>query len=320
MHPAPSVILFTTLSGAGYGLWFWLGLSLIGSGEASTHGNALPLALLLGFVLVSAGLASSLGHLGQPQRAWRALSQWQTSWLSREGVLALATYLPAAMLFALWWRDSATGPLVVGLGLALALLCVATVACTAMIYASLEPIPAWRQPLVPVVYLGFALVGGGFIAVLLAVALGHAPGNMAGLALALGAIALGVLKRRYWRAIDRDIALPSLASATGLPDDRAMRAWEAPHTETSYLLREMGFVLARRHAVRLRVVAQWLFAWLPALLAFPLYLLPHADEAMLRLTLGVATASCLLGALVERWLFFAQARHVVSVYYGDRAR
>jgi sulfite dehydrogenase (quinone) subunit SoeC len=114
--------------------------------------------------------------------------------------------------------------------------------------------------------------------------------------------------------------LPSLASATGLPEDRAMRAWEAPHTETNYLLREMGFVLARRHAVRLRVVAQWLFAWLPALLALPLYLLPHADRAMLLVTLGVATVACLLGALVERWLFFAQARHVVSVYYGAAAR
>ncbi len=316
MHPAPSVILFTTLSGAGYGLWFWCGLWLLSDADAaSAKGAALPLALAIGFVLVSAGLVSSLGHLGQPQRAWRALSQWQTSWLSREGVLALATYVPVLALGLGWWRGSVQGPWALSLGLALALLCAATVACTAMIYASLKPVPAWRQPLVPAIYLGFALVGGGFIAALLAVAAGHAPGNMAGLALALGAIALGVLKRRYWRAIDREVALPSLAAATGLPADRAVRAWEAPHTETNYLLREMGFVLARRHAVRLRRVAQWLFAWLPALLALPLYLLPHADDAMLLVALGVATTTSMLGALVERWLFFAQARHVVSVYY-----
>jgi DMSO reductase anchor subunit len=234
-------------------------------------------------------------------------------------VLALATYLPVLALLVFWWRAAAPGALMAGLGAALALLSLATVACTAMIYASLKPVPAWRQPLVPAVYLGFALVGGGFIAALLAVVVGQPVSNMVGLALALGATGLGVFKRRYWRAIDREIALPSLAAATGLPADRGMRAWEAPHTETNYLLREMGFVLARRHATRLRVVAQWLFAWLPALLALPLYLLPHADDAMLLVALGMATTMSLLGALVERWLFFAQARHVVSVYYGGPA-
>jgi DMSO reductase anchor subunit len=31
--------------------------------------------------------------------------------------------------------------------------------------------------------------------------------------------------------------------------------------------------------------------------------------------IGAATLSALAGAFVERWLFFAQARHLVTLYY-----
>ena len=52
--------------------------------------------------LISAGLLSSAGHLGRPERAWRAFSQWRSSWLSREGVASVATFVPAG-LFAIGW-------------------------------------------------------------------------------------------------------------------------------------------------------------------------------------------------------------------------
>ena len=85
MHPAYSVILFTTASGAGYGLLLWL--------AAAAALNLVPRDPMLGFfglglaiALVTIGLLSSTLHLGRPGRAWRALSQWRSSWLSREGV------------------------------------------------------------------------------------------------------------------------------------------------------------------------------------------------------------------------------------------
>src|SRR5690606_25645575 len=94
MHPALSVIFFTTLSGAGYGLLAWLGLSLF---MLHTRADLMPMlqplylwGLLAGLALSAAGLLSSLAHLGRPARAWRALSQWRTSWLSREGVVETA--------------------------------------------------------------------------------------------------------------------------------------------------------------------------------------------------------------------------------------
>src|SRR5262249_32626673 len=101
MRPTFSIIAFTVLSGAGYGIWFVLGAGVLPFGlicrpgpPAPAGGMSLgfggwpgpPLALLVvGFVLVTIGLCCSLGHLGKPMRAWRALSQWRSSWLSREG-------------------------------------------------------------------------------------------------------------------------------------------------------------------------------------------------------------------------------------------
>ena len=104
MRPTFSIIFFTVVSGAGYGLWLLVGLTYVlvwpgcmvdpsmssWDSQASTCGvpSTVTVAWAVGFVLVSAGLLSSLAHLGQPQRAWRALSQWRSSWLSREGVAA----------------------------------------------------------------------------------------------------------------------------------------------------------------------------------------------------------------------------------------
>src|ERR1700746_2338146 len=101
MHPAFSVILFTTTSGAGYGLLVLLGV-FAGTGllpENPWFGFA-SLALALG--MATAGLLASTFHLGPPERAWRAFSQWRSSWLSREGVAAVATFLPAG-LFGIAW-------------------------------------------------------------------------------------------------------------------------------------------------------------------------------------------------------------------------
>ena len=162
MNPALSVIVFTTLSGAGYGLLVW---TAIGA-WLQQPARGLLASLLLALVLVSAGLLSSLAHLGQPQRAWRALSQWRTSWLSREGVAALVTYVPAlclaaALLPAMIAGDARTATIALGAAgvacaIALVVAALATVACTAMIYASLKPIPAWRHRLVLPVYVLFA--------------------------------------------------------------------------------------------------------------------------------------------------------------------
>src|SRR5882672_450227 len=101
MHPAYSVILFTTASGAGYGLLVWLAAAVLLDLVPAERWLGLT-GFGLAFALITAGLLSSTAHLGRPERAWRAFSQWRTSWLSREGVLAVFTYLPAGLLALAW--------------------------------------------------------------------------------------------------------------------------------------------------------------------------------------------------------------------------
>lgn len=316
MHPALSVIFFTVVSGMGYGLLFWAAVGAL----AGASPRALLAAVVLGAVSATAGLLSSLGHLGKPGRAWRAFSQWRTSWLSREGVAAVATYVPAALLGAallpgMLSGDGAGDPVAlniagIGVAVALAVLSLVTVGSTAMIYASLRPIPAWRHGLVVPGYLLFALLTGGLAYAALQAALGRLPDGF-GVAALAGCIGLAGLKHCYWRDL-RDRPFPiTRGSAVGLPD-RDVAVFERPHTEGNFVTREMVFVLARRHADRLRRIALLLFALLPALLVLPAALLVHADATP---WLVAAAVGAVAGAFVERWLFFAEARHTVSLYY-----
>jgi len=309
VHPAFSVLFFTTLSGAGYGLWIACALLTV---CARLESDVALVAMGVGAVLVIVGLSSSLLHLGQPQRAWRAFSQWRSSWLSREGVMAILSFIPA-LGFGAWLWSAPSEPSLSSLALvsAVALIAcsLATTACTAMIYASLPPIPAWCHRLVLPVYLLFALLTGGLLmASIGGDALGRAPAS----ALLPIAALLWWSKQRYWRDIDANPMLPGLGAALGLPQ-REVGVFERPQTEANYLTREMGFVLARKHARRLRSIAIVLFALVPLLALLPSWFLPHWDA---RPGYIIAAASALLGALVERWLFFAQARHTVTLYYG----
>ena len=305
MHPAASVILFTTLSGLGYGLLAWLGLWLLRAPQAAP--DLALFQLIAGFVLSSVGLLASLAHLGHPERAWRAFSQWRSSWLSREGVLAVLT-LAAQVLTAILLLGDASPYALRAAGLALAVLALGTVACTAMIYASLTPIPAWRHGLVLPVYLGFALLGGGLAAAAFAL---ERLDPLPTLALALAAPLLVGMKLRYWRGIDAQ-RLPEASAALGLPAGARVGRFEAPHSEASYITREMGFALARKHGRRLRRITAFLLLlgpWLGLALA---WLLREGDP---RSGFALAAGLFWLGSLLERWLFFAEARHVVGVYY-----
>jgi len=320
MRPAFSIIFFTTLSGAGYGLWFLVGAAVL-VGAAPPDRMAVLVPLVAGFVLTSAGLLASVAHLGKPLRAWRALSQWRSSWLSREGVLSLAC-VPLCALLA-WRVESVHSGLRIRLGFALlAVLAAATVFCTARIYASLKTVRAWNDARVTPLYgllalqtggLWFWLLVGPYAAVAAVEPAEPAAAGTAAiwlLGLAAVVVAAASLQHAYWRQRLDDG--PDAAAATGLGRAGGVHSVEAPHTEENYLTREMGFVLARRHGARLRTITTHLLFLVP-LAAIGLALLLPAWMPACAL---VATASAMLGVFVQRWLFFAQARHVVQAYYG----
>jgi DMSO reductase anchor subunit len=307
MKPAPSIVFFTVASGAGYGLLFWLGvLKPLGLLPANTLFGAT--AAIIALALIAAGLCSSLLHLGRPERAWRALSQWRSSWLSREGVAAVLTFLPAIIfLIALAHGENS---LMLPAGLLSAVGAAVTVYCTGMIYASLKPVKEWHHPMVAPGYLLFASFSG---AALLAMLSGFWGGGFfpALVAAALGMAAL-FFKRAYWASMDATPAASTRESATGLGFIGTVRPLESPHTESNYLLREMAFRVARVHAAKLRSIALLLGFALPALF----FCLAIILGGGLAIALGVlAAASALAGLLVERWLIFAEATHTVALYY-----
>lgn len=310
MHPAYSVIFFTTATGAGYGLLALLALAAVtGRVQPDFWLGLVGLGLALG--LVSAGLLSSTGHLGRPERAWRAFSQWRTSWLSREGVLAVATYVPAGLFAIGWVFLGRTDGWFAIMGLLAVLGAVVTTCATAMIYASLKPVAEWHTRLTLPSYLIFAAMSGAILLNALLAAFGLGSPRLTVFALVLTAIGWG-WKLFVWRRND-GLALPAtLNSATGLPGG-TVRSVEWPHTEANYLLKEMGFRIARKHAAKLRRIAQAAAFLVPALLL--LLSLAIGDVAGVAAAL-LAVPVQLGGLLVERWLFFAEARHTVRLYYG----
>ncbi len=304
MHPAPSIVVFTVLSGAGYGLLAMLGLAVLAGFAERAAGL---LALGFGMVLAAAGLLASTFHLGHPERAWRAFSQWRSSWLSREGLAAVATFLPAVVLGWLWLVGDGPWP---PWGLLLAIGSAVTVVCTAMIYASLKPIARWHSPWVPASYLGFA-ASTGLAWLWLALALTTRPPGLVPALVAVSSLVAWAVKLAYWRRTD-DPAAPTANSATGLGPGQ-VRLVEPPHVGRNYILREMGFRVARKHAARLRRIGLVLGGLVPTLLGL-LGLALGADIVLAPL----AVLAAMTGTLVERWLFFAEARHTVMLFYGEQ--
>jgi sulfite dehydrogenase (quinone) subunit SoeC len=260
MHPSLSVIFFTVLSGAGYGLWFFLGLSTLRSSSLTTM-QFYTLAVS-GFIFVTIGLISSTSHLGQPQRAWRAFSQWRTSWLSREGVSAVLCFLPFVLLCVMRYAGSEVFVYKLT-GIALAALSVITVICTSMIYHCLKTVPAWRHPFVPLIYLLFAGVVGRLLFLSLTSNSDSRIASTTSISIIVSLLLLYAAKKIVWKDIEH-LSLESLrASALGLPAGSAVRVFEHPHTEANFISKEMLFVLARKHAAKLRScrLCAWRFCY-----------------------------------------------------------
>ena len=291
MHPAPSVILFSTLSGLGFGLLAWLGI-----GKPVVFGWTAFWYYLLAYALAVGGLLASTFHLGNPKNAVKAFSQWKTSWLSREGVMSILALLVMG-LFAIGEIFLGVRWVLLGwLGAAMSLF---TVFTTSMIYAQLKTVPRWNHPTTSVLFLLYSITGGALLT-------GH------GLIAAVMLLVAAAIQLLAWTAGDKRFAErgSTIETATGLGFMGKVRQFEPPHTGTNYLLHEMVYVVGRRHAKTLRIIAIVLACLVPA----ALIALPSAGIALI----GLAAVVHLLGLFAQRWLFFAEAEHVVGLYYDKR--
>ena len=308
MHPAFSVIFFTVSSGAGFGLFVLLVLAdLLGLGGGLSTDQKLT-AGVIALLLISGGLTSSVFHLANPKNAWRAFSRYRTSWLSREGVFAVIFFPFALAYLGLTWLGmSDLVWLTKVMGVIAVLLAWITIFSTGMIYACLKTIRQWNSPLVPANYLALGHFLGALI--LLAIAnYSNAVALGAYVALTMGLLVIAAtLKAIYYFWIVNPGATSSIKTATGFTRGN-VRLLDTGHTHGTFLTQEFGFQVARQFSILLKMVVFLAAFVIPAIL---LLAMPATQE-----NLYILTVIALIGIFTERWLFFAEARHVVNLYHG----
>ncbi|MDG1707197.1 MAG: dimethyl sulfoxide reductase anchor subunit [Emcibacteraceae bacterium] len=251
----------------------------------------------ISFVLVSVGLISSTLHLGHPERAWRAFSQWRSSWLSREGIMSILTFGPMVFLGGQTMLGGEFSELIKPLAALGIIGSILTVYTTSMIYASLKAIPAWYNVWVKIGYQVYALASGGVAYIMIA--------GWQHYMIVVGLLILAlVVKILTWVHIDKHRGQYKREDALGLPDFGKAKPFEPAHQGQNYLQREMGYNLCPKRRALMRWLALGCGFILPAIMlfiGFPVVLL--------------ITLICLGGMMAERWLFFAEAEHVVRLYY-----
>ena len=290
MHPAPSVIFFTVFSGLGFGM-----LAFLGMGFPDVYGLSAFIFFAIAYAMAVGGLIASTFHLGNPKNAPKAFSQWRSSWLSREGVAAVAA-LCVMGLYAIGriFLNADWAPI----GWIGAVVCVLTVFTTSMIYAQLKTVPRWNHWNTPLLLLSLSIAGGALMT------------GQIRIAMIVGAIA-AVAQILAWVMGDKRFAArgSTIETATGLGRIGGVRQFEGPHTGTNYLLKEMVYQVGRKHALKLRVIGFVLAFLVPAAL-----LAISVSHAM---AIPVVIAH-IAGVITLRWLFFAEAEHVVGLYYDKR--
>lgn len=306
MHPAFSVIVFTTMSGIGFGL-----IALLGLGAGGPSAGFQWTATVAAFAFSVTGLLSSVLHLRSPSRAILAFSQWRSSWLSREGVCSVTTLVLFGLYSLAVLFFGVRLPLLGGLAAAMAMV---TVFTTSMIYAQLRTVPHWANWLTPLVFLGFSIAGGA-LALAAALSLFGMPATRMAAQFTLAALIVAwALKALWWRrAAGASLAAAEsgIGEATGLGKLGSVRPFELPHTSPNYLMREMVHVIGRRRARALRRIAVACGFVAPVLLVGA-----GAYVGATALMLVLAPIVHVVGMLAERWLFFAEARHAVGSFYG----
>ncbi|MDA8093855.1 MAG: dimethyl sulfoxide reductase anchor subunit [Betaproteobacteria bacterium] len=319
MNPAFSVIVLTTLIGVGQGLF----LALFSS-QAFTIVKVLPnqpnsyyaLGGVIALCFLAGGLVASFFHLGHPERAWRAASQWRTSWLSRE-VIALPAVMGLVFLYALvngvgldanlygWGLPDQVALTVGALGVAATL---TLFLCTGMIYGAIKFLQEWATPLTVVNYFLLGSASGfTFAAAYAAFAAPKMVAFYAGWAITLTVVAFFTRAAALFRNA-RIKRVATVQTAIGVRHAKVQQR-SMGFMGGSYNTREY---FHGRTVLFLKSV-KWIF--LVLVFAVPVALLWAGWAGGHPAALMAAFAVQYVGLLFERWFFFAQASHPQNLYY-----
>ena len=271
---------------------------------------------LLGLALVTIGLLSSTLHLANPKNAWRAFNRFRTSWLSREGVFAL-TFYPIVLGYAgaLWLNNGEMNITAMILGALAILNAFATNISTGMIYASLKPIRQWHNPLTTPLYVLFSLMSGALLLIAVRYVVYSKVSNDLTHCFLVAVLITAIAKWRYLRSIGKP-AGATINTATMLGGEgksqAAVRLLDAGHSADTFLTNEFGYDPGALKLIKLRRAMGLLAFIIPAIT------IVLAAQFQIGFVVFLTIAFTFTGLLIERWLFFAEARHVVRLYHGDQ--
>ena len=314
MKPDSAVIYFTVSSGTGYGIIFSLLIFLINN-KIDIDTNIKLITACISLFLITSGLISSTLHLGHPKRAWRALSQWKSSWLSREGVSAIVTYLPISLFFIFWIFTDNRNISFLFLIIA-SIFSLITVYCTAKIYSSLKAIPAWHNPLVPLIYILNSIILGSIIMHTLLFYY-EIKNIFLTNSLIIFSITALFIKLLYWHSIKKK-SKSNISTAIGLGNKETTSFFEGPHTGKNFLTSEMINSINISKSFFLRITF-CIFTYIT-----PSYYIFKQDGLVMNnniilITLIIISIFASIGMFIERYLFFIESKHTVSLYYGERS-
>ncbi len=313
MKPDSAVIYFTVCSGTGYGMIASL-LSLFFYTEVNIEFHVKLFIISLSFFLIISGLIASTIHLGHPKRAWRALSQWRSSWLSREGIAAILTFAPLCLFYIFWIFDNNSNYTLSFLTLS-AFSCQITVFCTAKIYSSLKAIPSWHNPFVPILYILNSLVLGSIITFTIFFCFGIRMDILSNSIVILSSSAL-FTKLLYWYSI-RVNSKSDISTATGLGTKNKTSFFEGPHTGNNFLTSEMVNTINNLKSFLLRLALCIFIYIIPTYFILQKNYLVVSDN-IISINLILVSILALIGMFIERYLFFIESKHTVSLFYGNK--
>jgi len=322
MRPAISIIFLTTLIGAGQGLF----LALY-TGQVYSTFKVLPiqdplqfyaLGSLFALGLLGLGLFSSFFHLGRPERAWRAASQWRTSWMSRE-VIVLPAFMASVAAWGLihfsGWnptlfviRDAFNVDLALVTGAVATVLCFALFLCTGMIYACMKMLQEWATPLTVVNYTLFGCASGFTLATVFAARQVSVQTEFfGGWAIVLTVM---VLITRIMSLVRNERIRPksTIQTAIGIRHSHIVQKAQGAMTG-SFNTQEYFHGASKRKYKNVK--------WAFLILVFPVPLCLVLAGLATNLW-GLYLAAFLVqfaGLFMERWFFFAQANHPQNLYY-----
>ncbi len=309
MHPSKSIIFFTVISGTGYGIFIGLLFNILFI-EISYSLNYKLFISLVSFLMIVLGLLSSTLHLGHPERAWRAFSQWKSSWLSREGLVSVITFFPM-VLFYYFWINNING--YVFLLIILCIFSLLTIFCTGQMYATLKTIPSWNNSLVTPIYIFNGITVGSLFVYSINFYFNYNIFLYEKFIIITIILNL-LLKISYWILI-RQKSNTNIQTAVGIKS-KNISFFEGPHTGKNYLTTEMINKSNNKKNNFLRLT----FCILTFII--PLYMINQystliADQFILKLSMIFVFILALVGMIIERYLFFIQSKHVVGFYYGN---